>query len=185
MYPRSGGEKVYLEAVKPSIADRSISRLIFATSTILINLSSGNYTESCMFLCIISDMHCASGFRRKVWLDSHPHLICAISQISISIAAGHHTGIGVVRDSNQRFMTRLFSGDPVLMTLPPISFVVFLHGFTPRLGIYAMDARNVFIPSLMKCSRLYQVLTLFKVATLVFVVVIGKPTTFLRVMDLT
>jgi len=52
-----------------------------------------------------------------------------------------------------------------------IFFTVFLHGFTPRLGVYAMNASRVLVPCFRKCSQLYQVLSLFKIAILVFIVV--------------
>ena len=96
MYPRSGGEKVYLEAVyrRP----KHLSTVIFAVNAILLNFSSANCIVSLENVYMMSDMHFASGFRREVrlWCSSPPYTR-AISPISIVIAVGHGAGIWAVR----------------------------------------------------------------------------------------
>jgi len=56
--------------------------------------------------------------------------------------------------------------------LPAISFTIVLHGFTPRLGVYVMNVSRHIAYS-RNASRLCQVLTLFKVVILGFIVVTG------------
>lgn len=103
MYPRSGGEKVYLEAVyrRP----KHLSTVIFAAYAIFLNFSSAS---------------------------------CLVFAQNIIIAGGHDPSIWAVRG----------------IAVGVIFFTVFLHGFTPRLGVYAMN-----------------VLSLFKIAILLFIVV--------------
>jgi solute carrier family 7 (L-type amino acid transporter), member 9/15 len=66
MYPRSGGEKVYLEAVyrRP----KHLSTVIFAVNAILFNFSSGNCIVSFVSLYVRFPTQFASGFRREVRL---------------------------------------------------------------------------------------------------------------------
>ncbi|KAK7685504.1 hypothetical protein QCA50_011368 [Cerrena zonata] len=105
MFPRSGGEKVYLEAVykKP----RHLATVVFATNAILLGFT-------------------ASG--------------CIVFASNILVAAGH---------SADRWATRGIA-------LGVIVFVTLLHGFTPRLGVFIMNA-----------------LSLFKIVLLLFVVITG------------
>ncbi|KAF9052140.1 amino acid transporter [Panaeolus papilionaceus] len=105
MFPRSGGEKVYLEAVykKP----RFLVTVIFAMNAILLGFT-------------------ASG--------------CIVFANNILIAAGHSAERWAVRG----------------IALGVIFFATFLHGVTPKFGIWLMNA-----------------LSMFKVIILLFVVVSG------------
>ncbi|KAI0047897.1 amino acid transporter [Auriscalpium vulgare] len=105
MFPRSGGEKVYLEAVykKP----KYLVTVIFAANAIILGFT-------------------ASG--------------CLVFAQNILISAGHAADRWVVRG----------------IALGVIFFVTLLHGLTPRLGIYLMNA-----------------LSLFKIFILVFIVITG------------
>ncbi|EJU06104.1 amino acid transporter [Dacryopinax primogenitus] len=106
MFPRSGGEKVYLEAVyrKP----KYLATVIFATNAILLGFT-------------------ASG--------------CIVFASNILVAAG---------DPSPNPWTERG------IALGIILFVTFLHGLTPRFGVWLMNA-----------------LSFFKVALLLFVVVAG------------
>ncbi|KAH8082805.1 amino acid transporter [Cristinia sonorae] len=105
MFPRSGGEKVYLEAVykKP----KYLATVIFAINAIILGFT-------------------ASG--------------CIVFASNILVAAGHKADQWVVRG----------------IALGVIFFVTFLHGLTPRLGLYVMNGLSV-----------------FKIVILLFVVVTG------------
>lgn len=105
MIPRSGGEKVYLEAVyrRP----KHLVTVIFAVYVVILNFSSPS---------------------------------CIVFAENILISAGHRADLWAVRG----------------IAIGSICFVVFLHGFTPRLGVYVMN-----------------VLTLFKTVVLLIIVVTG------------
>jgi hypothetical protein len=68
----------------------------------------------------------------------------------------------------------------MLMTRLVMFFTVLLHGFMPRLGVYAMNVSKGFFPCSRKYSQLYQALSLFKIAILVFIVVTSKSPRFSR-----
>ena len=59
-----------------------------------------------------------------------------------------------------------------------IVFTVSLHGFAPRLGVHLMNVSENFLSYLTKEIHCIQVLTLFKIAILMFIVVTGKAITF-------
>ncbi|KAI5115929.1 hypothetical protein M0805_009865 [Coniferiporia weirii] len=105
MFPRSGGEKVYLEAVyrRP----KSLATVFFASQAILLGFT-------------------ASG--------------CIVFAENILVSAGHEAGRWAERG----------------IALGVIFFVTILHGFTPRLGIWLMNALSV-----------------FKVFILVFIIITG------------
>ncbi|KAH7887208.1 amino acid transporter [Phlebopus sp. FC_14] len=105
MYPRSGGEKVYLEAVyqKP----RYLATVVFATNAILLGFT-------------------ASG--------------CIVFASNILVSAGQVAGRW-----NERGIA-----------LGVIFFVTILHGLTPRMGVFIMNALSV-----------------FKIVILLFVVITG------------
>lgn len=105
MFPRSGGEKVYLEAVyrRP----KHLVTVIFAVYEVILNFSSPS---------------------------------CIVFAENILISAGHRADLWAVRG----------------IAIGSICFVVLLHGFTPRLGVYIMN-----------------VLTLFKTVVLLLIVVTG------------
>lgn len=105
MFPRSGGEKVYLEAVyrRP----KHLVTIIFAVYVVILNFSSPS---------------------------------CIVFAENILISAGHRADLWAVRG----------------IAIGSICFVVLLHGFTPRLGVYVMN-----------------VLTLFKTVVLLIIVVTG------------
>ncbi|KAI0783783.1 amino acid transporter [Abortiporus biennis] len=105
MFPRSGGEKVYLEAVYKR--PKYLATVIFAANAILLGFT-------------------ASG--------------CIVFAQNIIVAAGHTAG---------RWESRGIA-------LGVIAFVTILHGFTPRLGIFVMNALSV-----------------FKIVILLFVVITG------------
>lgn len=177
MYPRSGGEKVYLEAVyrRP----KHLSTVIFAVNAILLNFSSANCIVSLENVYIMSDMHFASGFRREVrlWCSSPPYT----RHKSNKHCHSRRTWcwyLGGTWDSGRRCVVSFLTEVPILMIRAVIFFTVFLHGLTPRLGVYAMNASGVFIPSSTKRLQLCQALTLFKVVVLVVIVVTSKPPRF-------
>ncbi|CDO71026.1 hypothetical protein BN946_scf184844.g30 [Trametes cinnabarina] len=105
MFPRSGGEKVYLEAVykKP----KHLSTYIYASYSILLGLTAPG---------------------------------CIVFASNILQAAGHEA---------TRWNTRGIA-------VGTITFVVLLHGLTPRLGVFIMNGLSV-----------------FKILVLLFVVVTG------------
>ncbi|KAI0063742.1 amino acid transporter [Artomyces pyxidatus] len=105
MFPRSGGEKVYLEVVykKP----KYLATVIFAANAIILGFSSSN---------------------------------CLVFAQNILVSAGHSADRWVVRG----------------IALGVIFFTTFLHGFTPRLGVYLMN-----------------VLSVFKIFILIFIVIAG------------
>ncbi|KAF8469286.1 amino acid transporter [Russula ochroleuca] len=122
MFPRSGGEKVYLEAAyrRP----KHLVTVVFAVNAVILNFSSGS--------CIV--------FAEKYVFDAHLYLLLVIIPISILISAGHSADLWVVRG----------------IAIGAICFVILLHGFTPRLGVYVIN-----------------VLTLFKTVVLLLIVVTG------------
>ncbi len=99
MFPRSGGEKVYLEAVyrRP----KHLVTVIFAVNTIILNFSSPS--------CIVSVSSRASSlavthfllwvFAEKYVFDIRVHLLLMlmIMPISTLVSAGHHADLWVVR----------------------------------------------------------------------------------------
>lgn len=78
MYPRSGGEKVYLEAVyrRP----KHLSTVIFAANAILLTFSSGNCIVSYVSPHVIFLITFLSGIRREVRL-CHIHLSRTVSPV--------------------------------------------------------------------------------------------------------
>ncbi|KAI0044682.1 high affinity methionine permease [Auriscalpium vulgare] len=115
MFPRSGGEKVYLEAVytKP----KYLVTVIFAANAIILGFTASN---------CLAGRSCAGE-----WLILVP---------SILISAGHSAERWVVRG----------------IAIGVIVFATLVHGLTPRLGIYLMN-----------------VLSVFKIVILIFIVVTG------------
>ncbi|KAI0246927.1 amino acid transporter [Lactifluus subvellereus] len=105
MFPRSGGEKVYLEAVyrRP----KYLATILFAANAIILGFTASN---------------------------------SIVFAQNILVSAGHTADRWVVRG----------------IAIGVMVFTTFLHGFTPRLGVYVMN-----------------VLTLFKTIILVFIVVTG------------
>jgi hypothetical protein len=67
-----------------------------------------------------------------------------------------------------------FSGIPIQNMVSAICFVVLLHGFTPRLGVYVMNVGWTFYILFEEIFIVYQVLTLFKTVVLLLIVVTGK-----------
>ena len=100
--------------------------------------------------------------------------IHAISQISIVIAGGYDPSIWAERGIAVGGVRPAGFVGLQLTTRLVMFFTVFLHGFTPRLGVYAMNVCRLLVPCSRKCSDLYQVLSLFKIAILVFIVVTSK-----------
>ncbi|KAI0063748.1 high affinity methionine permease [Artomyces pyxidatus] len=105
MFPRSGGEKVYLEAVYKR--PRYLATVVFAANAILLGFTADG---------------------------------CLVFAQNIVIAAGHDASLWTLRG----------------IGLGALFFVTFLHGLTPRLGIYLMN-----------------ILSLFKIVILLFIVVTG------------
>jgi hypothetical protein len=98
-----------------------------------------------------------------------------IIPISILISAGHSADLWVVRGiaigGVWPFLPpQNFNSDDV----PAICFVILLHGFTPRLGVYVINVSRTFISYSKKCLYLCQVLTLFKTVVLLLIVVTGR-----------
>ena len=98
-----------------------------------------------------------------------------MTPISILISAGHPADLWVVRGIAiggpwPFFPPRI----PIQMMLPVICFVILLHGFTPRLGVYVINVSRTFISYSKKCLYLCQVLTIFKIVVLLLIVVTGK-----------
>jgi hypothetical protein len=101
MFPRSGGEKVYLEAVyrRP----KQLVTVIFAVNAVMLNFSSGN--------CIVSVLSSVSSVPAKYFscrfsprstslmlvLDACVYLLLGITPISILVSAGHRAELWVVR----------------------------------------------------------------------------------------
>ena len=58
---------------------------------------------------------------------------------------------------------------------PAISFVILLHGLTPRLGVYVMNVcchtNHMPVPVMLTA---YQALSVFKIVILLFIVISGK-----------
>ncbi|KAF8437548.1 amino acid transporter [Boletus edulis BED1] len=105
MYPRSGGEKVYLEAIYTT--PKYFATVIFAANAILLGFSAGG---------------------------------CIVFASNILVSAGNVATNWSVRG----------------IALGVIFFVTILHGFTPRIGVYVMNA-----------------LSIFKIVILIFVVITG------------
>ena len=105
MFPRSGGEKVYLEVVYPR--PKMLATVLYASYVIVLGFSTGG--------CIV--------FASNV-------LVAAEATVNEWAERG--------------------------IALGAIFLVFFLHGFTPRLGVWVMNA-----------------LTVFKIVILVFVVITG------------
>ncbi|OBZ67639.1 High-affinity methionine permease [Grifola frondosa] len=105
MFPRSGGEKVYLEAVYQR--PRYLATIMFAANAILLGFSASN---------------------------------CIVFASNILVSSGQEAGRWASRG----------------IALGVIFFVTMLHGLTPRVGIYLMNALGV-----------------FKIVILLFVVVTG------------
>ena len=96
MYPRSGGEKVYLEAVyrRP----KHFSTLIFAAYAILLKFSSAGCIVSLVDLYIISpNMFCIRCSPKSKSVCAYFYLMHALSRISIVIASGHGPSIWAER----------------------------------------------------------------------------------------
>ncbi|EIW78151.1 amino acid transporter [Coniophora puteana RWD-64-598 SS2] len=105
MFPRSGGEKVYLEVVYPR--PKMLATVLYASYVIVLGFSTGG---------------------------------CIVFASNILVAAGATVNQWAERG----------------IALGAIFLVFFLHGFTPRLGVWVMNA-----------------LTIFKITILVFVVITG------------
>jgi hypothetical protein len=60
-----------------------------------------------------------------------------------------------------------------------IAFTTFLHGLTPRLGVYVMNVSRILLPHMMQYPHLCQALTLFKIIILTFIVLTGTARLFL------
>ncbi|KIK21107.1 hypothetical protein PISMIDRAFT_29970 [Pisolithus microcarpus 441] len=121
MFPKSGGEKVYLEAVYTR--PKYLVTIIFAANAILLGFTASG--------CI-------------VFASKYVHPTCAPSPLlrppSILVAAGKTATTWSERG----------------IALGVIFFVTILHGLTPQTGV-----------------RLMNILTVFKIAILVFIVVSG------------
>lgn len=94
---------------------------------------------------------------------------------SILVSAGHPADLWVVRGIAiggpwPFYPLRI----PIQMMLPAICFVILLHGFTPRLGVYVINVSRTFISYSNKCLYLCKVLTIFKTVVLLVIVVTGK-----------
>ena len=66
------------------------------------------------------------------------------------------------------------------MTLPVVCFVILLHGFTPRLGVYLMNVSMTSTSYSQKTFIPVQVLTVFKIVLLLLIVVTGRAPRFLK-----
>ncbi|SRR6266404_1694389 len=97
-----------------------------------------------------------------------------INPISILVSAGHRADLWVVRGiAIGGMQSASLLGIPIQNLIPAICFVVSLHGFTPRLGVYVMNVSKTFYPPFEEIFILYQALTLFKTVVLLLIVVTG------------
>ena len=94
---------------------------------------------------------------------------------SILVSAGHSADIWVVRGIAIGGVWPFYPlRIPIQTMLPVICFVILLHGFTPRFGVYVINVSRTLISYSRKCLYLYQVLTIFKTVVLLLIVVTGK-----------
>ncbi|KAG9318051.1 amino acid transporter [Chiua virens] len=124
MFPRSGGEKVYLEAVyhRP----KYLATVIFAANSILLNFDASGCIVSVCWTCIIL---VSAGRVATTWSER-----------------------GIAVGGTFRLVKHRISQMDTLV----IVFVVLIHGFAPRIGVYIMNF-----------------LAVFKIVILLFVVITG------------
>ncbi|KAI9570761.1 amino acid/polyamine transporter I [Boletus coccyginus] len=116
MYPRSGGEKVYLEAVYPK--PKYLSTVMFAANALLLGFSASG--------CIVS-----AGWMFAVHVSDHRSTLTAGGR---SLRATSLVSAGKVATTwSERGIA-----------LGVIIFVTLLHGFTPRIGVYFMNLLSIF-----------------------------------------
>jgi len=142
MIPRSGGEKVYLEAVykKP----KYLASVVFAANAIILGFTAAGCVV-CDFrlLPLINDrskfvlLRCSrrSGLSKLLLSSSFTDVL------SILVVAGRTADRWVVRGIAIGGMSHRYKIDLYISpsSLSVIVFVTLLHGFTPRLGVWFMN----------------------------------------------
>lgn len=129
MFPRSGGEKVYLEAVyrKPTY----LATVVFAANAILLGFTASGCIVSLAFNIIKSfstnviALRCSQASEQCLYVRIRKS---TYSMCSILEAAGHESGRWTSRG----------------IALGVIFFVTALHGFVPKLGVHLMNVGHDF-----------------------------------------
>jgi hypothetical protein len=183
MFPRSGGEKVYLEAVykKPKF----LATIIFAVNSILLGFTAaGCIVSSCqppftkIYLDFIRRSLPASKFGNRYLFSSLAGFVLTLSKHSCRSRPDGRS-LGRTWNCRRGYVPSIlpYIASPQLSIV--IVFATILHGLTPKLGIAMINVciSAAYFNVNMGIDIVCQALSLFNIAIVLLIVIAGASDT--------